>query len=220
MQTKELLERIDLAIAHGIVALTTRKPGAMGSELVETGKFVGFRTIALSIISEIVGENNTYYKEFDRHVNDINIYKIESGINILQNLRIEIERGWLIKIKQLVTAEIFSDFLEMSKYLLDAKYKDPAAVMIGSVLEEHLRQLCTVKSIDITVVKGSDVVPKKADLMNSDLCKANVYGNLEQKNVTAWLDLRNKAAHGKYSEYTIEHVEIMYLGVLNFVTNY
>jgi hypothetical protein len=69
-------------------------------------------------------------------------------------------------------------------------------------------------------VQGSDVVPNKADLMTSDLCKANVYGNLDHKNVTAWLDLRNKAAHGKYSEYTIEHVEIMYLGVLNFVTNY
>ena len=37
--------------------------------------------------------------------------------------------------------------------------------------------------------------------ITSELAKQGVYSKLEQKNVTAWLDLRNKAAHGKYSEY-------------------
>ena len=106
----------------------------------------------------------------------------------------------------------------MSKHLLDEKYKDPAAVMIGSVLEEHLRQLCSNNSVDTEIVKGTDRVPKKADLMNSDLVKAGIYGVLEQKNVTAWLDLRNRAAHGKYSEYTFEQVQLMYQGVLDFIT--
>lgn len=40
---------------------------------------------------------------------------------------------------------------------------------------------------------------------------------LEQKNITAWLDLRNKAAHCKYDEYSIEQVNLMYQGVLNFI---
>ncbi|AIY39887.1 hypothetical protein LT85_0727 [Collimonas arenae] len=40
---------------------------------------------------------------------------------------------------------------------------------------------------------------------------------LDQKSVTAWLDLRNKAAHGKYSEYTKEQVEVMCQGVVNFM---
>jgi len=106
----------------------------------------------------------------------------------------------------------------MSKYFLDEKFKDPAAVMIGSVLEEHLRQLCIAYSVDTEITRGTDIVPKKADLMNSDLVKAGAYGILEQKNVTAWLDLRNRAAHGKYSEFTIEQVQIMYLGVLDFAT--
>ena len=46
--------------------------------------------------------------------------------------------------------------------------------------------------------------PKKTDRMNSELTKAEAYSKLDQKSVTAWLDLRNKAAHGKYDEYDLE----------------
>jgi len=49
------------------------------------------------------------------------------------------------------------------------------------------------------------------------LAKAGVYGKLDQKAVTSWLDLRNKAAHAKYTEYAHEQVELMYAGVRDFV---
>jgi hypothetical protein len=58
---------------------------------------------------------------------------------------------------------------------------------------------------------------KKADQMNADLAKANVYNMLDQKQITTWLDLRNKAAHGKYSEYTEDQVGLMIQGVINFM---
>jgi hypothetical protein len=43
---------------------------------------------------------------------------------------------------------------------------------------------------------------------------------LDQKNVTAWLDLRNKAAHGCYSEYQNENVRLMIAGVLDFMARH
>jgi hypothetical protein len=105
----------------------------------------------------------------------------------------------------------------MAEHLLQEGYKDPAAVMIGSVLEEHLRQLCGRNNILVEVDKGGRVSAKKADLLNADLANATVYNKLDQKSVTSWLDLRNKAAHGKYSEYTKEQVDIMYKSVLDFI---
>lgn len=54
--------------------------------------------------------------------------------------------------------------------------------------------------------------------MNADLAGANVYSKLDQKNVTAWLDLRNKAAHGKYGEYTKEQVALLIQSVRDFIT--
>jgi hypothetical protein len=54
--------------------------------------------------------------------------------------------------------------------------------------------------------------------LNADLAKAGKYDKGDQKQVTAWLDLRNKAAHGKYTEYTKERVDLMLDGVRNFVS--
>ena len=49
------------------------------------------------------------------------------------------------------------------------------------------------------------------------LTKKQVYNKLDQKNVTAWLDLRNEAAHGKYQEYTKEQVSLMLRSLSDFM---
>ena len=136
------------------------------------------------------------------------------------SIKTEIEKGWLSTIKGLISAEIFSDFLEMAEHLLTEKYQHPAAVMIGSVLEEHLRQLCDKNGIVVSEVKNGKTIPKKADLLNADLAGHSIYNKLDQKNVTAWLDLRNKAAHGKYTEYNLQQVELMLQGVTEFMTRH
>ncbi len=117
----------------------------------------------------------------------------------------------------LISSEVFADFLEMSEHLLDEHYKDAAAVMIGSVLEEHLRQLATKIGIPLAQANNGRRVPRKADALNADLAKANAYGLLDQKMTSGWLDLRNKAAHGKYAEYTADQVRLMLGGVQNFL---
>lgn len=218
MNKTDLLKRIDQLIAQGRIVLSTKKYSEYSSDYVDMGQQMGFRTASLSFIKNLYGETHPYFKDFNERVKGQAYYETENGINILTAIRNEVDNDWLISIKQMVSAEIFSDFVEMSRYLLDQKYKDPAAVMIGSVLEEHLRLLCRNHSVAIDFLNNSgDTVPKKADTLNADLVKAGVYGVLEQKNVTAWLDLRNRAAHGKYSEYSQEQVELMYQGVLNFL---
>jgi hypothetical protein len=103
----------------------------------------------------------------------------------------------------------------MANHLLENGFKDPAAVISGSVLEEHLRKLAGKSAIDVL---KADASPKKADALNSELAAKLAYTKLDQKNVTAWLDLRNKAAHGLYPEYTKDQVSIMLQGVRNFVS--
>ncbi len=218
MNKKELLQRIDHLIEKGEAVLRTKKNADYTGTIVNMGLQTGFRAASLSFIKILYGESHPFYNDFNEKVKGKGYDETENGLSILRSIRNEVENDWLISIKEMVSAEIFSDFLEMSKYLLDQNYKDPAAVMIGSVLEEHLRQMCKKNSIDIEFTnKSGDLVPKKADSLNSDLVKADVYRALEQKSVTAWLDLRNRAAHGKYAEYSKEQVDLMYQGVLNFI---
>lgn len=136
---------------------------------------------------------------------------------VLEALKNDYESGYLQSVVELVHAETFSDFLEMAGYLLEQGYKDPAAVIVGSVLEAHLRKLCDKQGITVT---NADRTPRKADTLNSELTVAGEYSKLDQKSVTAWLDLRNKAAHGKYAEYTREQVTLMLQGVQDFVARH
>jgi hypothetical protein len=53
--------------------------------------------------------------------------------------------------------------------------------------------------------------------LNAELRRIGAYGKLDQKNVTAWLDLRNNAAHGNYSNYNALQVENQLAGVREFI---
>ncbi len=139
-------------------------------------------------------------------------------MGVVQSLLSDLQSGYVQTVAELIHGELFGDFLEMASHLADSGYKDAAAVIVGSTLEAHLRQLCHKAVLSTDVTAGGDVRPKKADQINSDLSGASVYSKLDQKNVTAWLDLRNKAAHGKYSEYTKDQVLMLITGVRDFIT--
>ena len=219
MKTEDLLERIDYTINLGKELYKTLSidTSADTYRYDSTGKFAGFKSSALSLISNLYGKKHSYYKEFQTASNDSYEYNINESMSILNSIKDEIQNGWLYSFRSVVSAELFSDFLEMSNYLLQEGYKDAAAVMIGSVLEENLRELCRRNKIDISIEKKGKIIHKSADSMNNDLYKENVYTSLEHKSILSWLDLRNKAAHGKYSEYDKNKVELMYSGVLNFL---
>lgn len=124
--------------------------------------------------------------------------KLIAYAGIVRALRADYGAGYMRSVTELIHAEVFADFVEMADELHRSGYKDAAAVIAGSTLEEHLRKLAVAAGV---AVEKQDGTAKKADTLNADLKKANVYTGLEQKSVTAWLDLRNKAAHGRYDEY-------------------
>lgn len=218
MDLNNLIKRVDQLIQLGIEVLATKSPHpAMKYIVVDTAKRTGFRSAALSFITNVYGNKHPYYSEFHRSTGGSSPEDTESGKSILSAIRNELAGGWLFTIKGIVTAEVFADFLEMATHLLSQGYKDPAAVMIGSVLEEHLRQLCQKHAIEIEDNHNGTPKPKKADRLNADLTKNEVYNKLDQKAVTTWLDLRNKSAHGLYSEYTEDQVHLMMQGVTDFM---
>jgi hypothetical protein len=67
---------------------------------------------------------------------------LQPARGMLEALRNDYESGYMQSVVELVHADLFTDFLEMAEYLLEQNYKDPAAVVTGSVLEAHLRKLC------------------------------------------------------------------------------
>lgn len=105
----------------------------------------------------------------------------------------------------------------MSEHLLEEGYKDAAAVIAGTVIEQHLRALCVLNSIATTQPDGKW---RKAEMLNQDLVKAGATTTLEQKMVTSWLGLRNAAAHGEYEKYEETQVRLMIQAVSFFMARH
>ena len=178
-------------------------------------------TKSKAAIVRITGNKSEYYKDVEVTVKRTDINegnKLKHVIGSIIALRSDLLNDYLKTFSEIIQSEVFSDYLEMAEHLLKEGYKDPSAVLIGSTLEVHLRELCIANTIptEITNSKGN-LTPKKADLMNSDLAKLNVYSSGYQKQIIAWLGLRNSAAHGKYNEYTIEEVNLMLQGIRQFI---
>lgn len=216
-----LLDRLNYVFDKAEAALATGQASPMEGVTLQMAESRGFVTSGLSFILDLYGDKHPYYVGFKNATKYHHETSVRSGIEILDNIKAEIENGWLNSIKSIVSAEIFSDFLEMAEHLLKNDYKDASAVMLGSLLEEKLRQLSELNKIPTkNITESGKEFPVKADRLNNELAKAEVYNRLEQKSVTAHLDLRNKAAHGHYNDYDKSQVNLMYDFVLNFLAKY
>ena len=88
-----------------------------------------------SFLTNILGMNHVYVQNFDKEVREERYGHTSAGRGILLAVKEDFENGYLRTIESLISADIFTDFLEMASYLLDEGYKDPAAVLIGSTLK-------------------------------------------------------------------------------------
>ena len=135
---------------------------------------------------------------------------VTQALRVLRAATEDYEQGFLFDTRTLIEAEVLDDFLEQAEHLLDSGYYQPAAVVIGSVLEDGLRKLCKRHEVPLSV-------KPKLDTMNADLAKQGVYNKLTQKRITVLADIRNKAAHGEWDKVTKANVEDMLRDVRQFM---
>jgi hypothetical protein len=177
---------------------------------------VRFVTRARAAITRIAGFGSPYAIQCEEIIRerDLLCFTVTQLRGVLSSLQADLQAGFLKSASQLVRGELFGDFLEMAEHLVEEGYKDAAAVIAGSTLEAHLRQLCQSHGIDLAVDEGR---ARKAESLNVDLAKVEVYSKLDQKSVTAWLGLRNNAAHGHYDQYETGQVSLLISGIRDFI---
>lgn len=196
-----------------------------GDLQVRAGAFV---TGALAVIERATGCDSVYYQQAQRCVDRIDVFRgvavasdgpILTLFGVLGALRQAIEYDFLQSARERIHGEVFTDFLDMAGYFHEMGYKDAAAVMAGGVLEQHIRQLCAAHNIATEEPHATGKTHSKtAERMNTDLAKAGAYDKGAQKRVTAWLDLRNNAAHGHYEKYELQDVGLFIQEIRLFVS--
>lgn len=175
-------------------------------------EFKGWGTRVLNLLARVFGEASAHYKEFSSFFSHSSgeIDQMDTCTAIFLAAKKDYRAGYLFNTRALVKAEVLDDVLDQARVLLENGYKDAACLLIGVSLEVAVKELANRSQIQFG----------KLDKMNVELCKANVYNMAKQKQITAWAELRNKAAHGEWNAYDSNDVQNFYNGVLGFVGDY
>lgn len=177
--------------------------------------FSKWGTNVLNLLDDVFPDNSVHRKSFHSQYDFHNLpaanFSFSKAKGIFLAAKEDYENGYLSSFRSLLKAEFLTeDILTQAEELLNAGYKDPGCVLVGVALETAIKELCTQHGIG----------HKKLDQMNSELRKAGVYNLAKQKQVTAWADLRNKAAHGDWSEYSMADVNDFFSGVQRFIGDF
>jgi hypothetical protein len=202
--------------------VTSSNDDIKGEQLAQISMWV---TRLGQLVRKLYGEQSQHFFSYKSAHESPNFYKLSQYnyrqftqmLGIAQAVQHEIENGLLVDLKSLAQGEVFADFLDMGEHLLNGGYKDAAAVIVGTVLEDGLRRLSTRLGLPTTSDEGKSIT---IDPLNNQLAKHNAYSKLVQKQITTWAHVRNKAAHGEYAEYTKEQVQMMLVFVQSFTADY
>lgn len=178
--------------------------------------FTSWGMSVLSLLKRVFGENSLQYEHFlDAYetAREGDYWSAQVCIGILQSAKSDFENGYMFNVRTLVKAELGDEILEQSKGLLQGNYKDIACVLAGIALELTIKDLCSRNKISIND-------KSKAEQLNIELRKAEIYNESMRKQVTAWIALRNHAAHGEWNEYNQADVKSLIDGVERFMGEY
>jgi hypothetical protein len=179
----------------------------------DTSKVFSWITKSTNALINVFGENDTHCKIFVlfSEISPDRKNLIDRRIGCLKAALSDIEDGFMQGQDFFIASEIFDSVLEQAKYLNEKGYKDPAAVLGRTVIEDALRRLARKEGLDDS---------KKAAMINNELKAANIYHQPMWRQVEVWLDIGNKAAHGDFSTFDENQVKLMLEGIGQFLANH
>lgn len=172
---------------------------------VPSGAYREWLTNVLNLVQRTFGESSIHFKHLTHQYQKLSAWENHfiDSFSLFKAAKEDYEGGYLFNARTLAKAEVLADAMDQAKELLRTGYKDPACILARVSLEAALKDLCDRHGVSHS----------KLDKMNADLCKANVYSMAKQKQVTAWAEIGNKAAHGDWSQYTEQDAVAMVQGV-------
>ena len=149
---------------------------------------------------------------------------LNTRIYRLKALKDDFQKGFLGDLGLEIETAIAADYMGQAEQLLaegqSGQYDHvPAAVLAGAVLEKSLRTLCDKQSPSIPTVNDKGKPLTLGPLIEA-LKKNNVFNELTAKQLRAWADIRNSAAHGQFDEFNRSQVDLMIQGINNFLTTH
>lgn len=194
--------------------------------------FVAWQVNCLTLLGEIVPKKNHNWKLIEElekldegnKIDWIHTAKLDRVLAYLKAIKSDFQGGFLQDLELEIESEIAADYMGQAEQLLaegtTGKYDHvPAAVLSGAVLEKALRTLCAKQVPPIATVKSNGEKLTLNPLIDG-LRKAGVFNELKAKQLRAWANIRNAAAHGEFDQFIRSDVETMIKGIESFLATY
>lgn len=180
------------------------------------------RTSFLNLI-QILSTKRGSFSDLTKDVRNAHTHIPAQLQGMLLGLKSDYEDGMLVNITEMVETNVVADYLTQAELLFKGDKKGihhyaPAAVLAGAVFEDGLRRLCARQEPPISQNKRGGS-PKTMGTLIEDLKKATVFNELKAKQLRAWADIRNAAAHGRFDDFTEADVEQLLTGIRNFLAD-
>ncbi|MFY1829123.1 hypothetical protein ACN47A_24605 [Myxococcus fulvus] len=157
-----------------------------------------------AVIEAIAGRNTQFFRAYEQATADAKIFKgpsmVEATLGALLALKAAVEKDWLASLESRLRANVHDDFLLQADHLLVARFHVAGIVLIGGVLENHLRALCVARALSL---QGDGNINK----YNTALYNAGLYPVHSMRRIQGVADLRNQAAHGAGASVTAASVQ-------------
>ena len=178
-------------------------------------RLANLQTRCIAAIERASGRNSTYSRQITEisKRSDRIPFQVGRQIGVAMALLSDIQKDYLRTFEEQLHGDLFGDFLELAAQLTRTGKKDAAAVLVGTTLEVHIRQLCEKHGVKTRSGKHT----KRPDTLNAELVTKGAYSKTDQKSVTAWIGLRNDAVHGEHSRYTLDQARLFVDSVRDFI---
>lgn len=196
---------------------------ALGAKEDAGDLFVQLRT-ELFAVMDLIDANSTHFQRLRDEIDKLKPRSCSRLIAYVKALDESYRAGIFDSVVQAIEAEVTTDYMTQAENLLTRAGSGqfahvPAAVLAGAVLEDKLRRLCLRQNPPISMRRGNNQQKALNDFID-DLKRVGIYTEVKAKQLRAWADIRNAAAHGEFDKFSRADVELMLSGLQTFLAEH
>ena len=236
----ELLVRLDALISEGEKlpmhthtdeAELTFDAGSVEritSQRADQVPFEEWITSCSAALDIVIPKNSVLRDKLEKFGNLKNyVEEVDFGRAFLKAVRREFDLGMFDSFFAMIEKAIIFDFVSQAESVFEGNNESksyiPAAVLIGAVLERKLRSMCGALVPPILTTKtrnnGKEELLTMGPIIDA-LKGRGSFNDTQAAHLRAWATIRNKAAHGHFTEFNVTQVEQMIVGIKNFLDSH
>ena len=218
------LARFDSLIAEGRNILENASGTDAGNKKPDAEKLFEWRTKAATLLVRVIPKGHVHREAAEGLAKlPVSIASLQESVSLLRGIKDDLDKGFLDDLSACIEAEIAADYMGQAEHLLAEGHRGkfdhvPAAVLAGAVLEKALHTLCNQQQPPVPR-KGPKGEFRSLGPLVDVLKKAGAFNEAKAKQLRAWADLRNLAAHGEFQQFKRGDVEQMIAGINGFLAD-